>query len=543
MVHSGPEGCRQGFDAKVSPKDFYETYLPAFRDCVQEGCVEAVMGAYNSVNGEVCCGSKKLIEDILRGELGFEGHYVSDCGAITGIKEYHMAVGTMSEAAALALNSGCDLNCGGAYLHLLTAVSEGLVKEETIDRSLKRLFVTRLKLGIIGNETSRFDAISYSENDSATNKQLNLKIAEKSMTLLKNNGILPLDKRNIKKIAVIGPNADSRAALQGNYSGTASKYYTVLDGLRSYLGDDAEVLYAQGCHLFKDQVEGCAEQDDRSSEAAGIAELSDIVVLCLGLDATIEGEQGDAFNGDGSGDKPNLHLPGLQQHLLETAASFGKPLIVIPLAGSALALDWAEEHAAAVVHGSYPGALGGWALAQLIFGFSDFSGRLPVTFYSAQNHLPPFEDYAMQGRTYRFMQEKPLYPFGYGLGYTSFSCRELAADRAVLHPGEDLTLSVALQNTGRRTGSTVVQVYVRAPGGTPNAQLKKIRRATLCADEAQRLTLHLPPEAFDWFAVDGTPQRTAGLYTIYVGLSQPDERSAELLQQRPCALCLEMFLP
>ena len=303
------------------------------------------------------------------------------------------------------------------------------------------------------------------------------------------------------------------------------------------------MLYAQGCHLYKDRTSGLAQADDRISEAKAVCAAADVIVAVVGLDATIEGEEGDAGNEYGSGDKPNLRLPGLQQHLLETAASFGKPLIVITLAGSALALDWAEEHAAAVVHGSYPGALGGWALAQLIFGFSDFSGRLPVTFYSAQNHLPPFEDYAMQGRTYRFMQEKPLYPFGYGLGYTSFSCRELAADRAILHPGEDLTLSVTLQNTDRRTGSTVVQVYVRAPGGTPNAQLKKIRRATLCAGEAQQLTLHLPPEAFDWFAADGTAQRTAGLYTIYVGLSQPDERSAELLQQRPCALCLEMLLP
>lgn len=490
-----------------------------------------------------CCGNPELLENLLRGEWGFDGHVTSDFYAIKDFHEGHGVTADEKDSAALAMNSGCDLDAGRFYKHLVDAVHRGKVSQQRLDEAVTNLLATRIRLGILGEHAENFDEIPYTVVDSPEMVALNRAVSLQCPVLLKNDGILPLDPAKKQTLAVIGPNANSRAALVGNYEGTSSRYVTVLEGIQDAVGPDTRVLYAQGCHLYKDRTSGLAQADDRISEAKAVCAAADVIVAVVGLDATIEGEEGDAGNEYGSGDKPNLRLPGLQQHLLETAASFGKPLIVITLAGSALALDWAEEHAAAVVHGSYPGALGGWALAQLIFGFSDFSGRLPVTFYSAQNHLPPFEDYAMQGRTYRFMQEKPLYPFGYGLGYTSFSCRELAADRAVLHPGEDLTLSVALQNTGRRTGSTVVQVYVRAPGGTPNAQLKKIRRATLCADEAQRLTLHLPPEAFDWFAVDGTPQRTAGLYTIYVGLSQPDERSAELLQQRPCALCLEMFLP
>ena len=542
-VHSGPEAVRHSFNAEATPKDMAETYLPAFRACVQEAKVEIVMGAYNRLNGVPCCGNPELLENLLRGEWGFDGHVTSDFYAIKDFHKGHGVTADEEDSAALAMNSGCDLDAGRFYKHLVDAVHRGKVSQQRLDEAVTNLLATRIRLGILGEHAENFDEIPYTVVDSPEMADLNRAVSLQCPVLLKNDGILPLDPAKKQTLAVIGPNANSRAALVGNYEGTASRYVTVLEGIQDAVGPDVRVLYAQGCHLYKDRTSGLAQADDRISEAKAVCAAADVIVAVVGLDATIEGEEGDAGNEYGSGDKPNLHLPGLQQHLLEAAASFGKPLIVITLAGSALALDWAEEHAAAVVHGSYPGALGGWALAQLIFGVSDFSGRLPVTFYSEQNHLPPFEDYAMQGRTYRFMQEKPLYPFGYGLGYTSFSCRELAADRAVLHPGEDLTLSVTLQNTGHRTGSTVVQVYVRAPGGTPNAQLKKIRRATLCAGEAQRLTLHLPPEAFDWFAADGTAQRTAGLYTIYVGLSQPDERSAELLQQRPCALCLEMFLP
>ena len=541
-VHSGPEAIRHEFDAIATPKDMEETYLPAFEALTREADVEGFMGAYNRTNGEPCCGSPSL-QKILRGDWGFQGYFVSDCWAIKDFHEGHGVTADEEDSAALAMNSGCDLDAGRFYKHLVDAVRHGKVSQQRLDEAVTNLLATRIRLGILGEHAENFDEIPYTVVDSPEMAALNRAVSLQCPVLLKNDGILPLDPAKKQTLAVIGPNANSRAALVGNYEGTASRYVTVLEGIQDAVGPDTRVLYAQGCHLYKDRTSGLAQADDRISEAKAVCAAADVIVAVVGLDATIEGEEGDAGNEYGSGDKPNLRLPGLQQHLLETAASFGKPLIVITLAGSALALDWAEEHAAAVVHGSYPGALGGWALAQLIFGLSDFSGRLPVTFYSEQNHLPPFEDYAMQGRTYRFMQEKPLYPFGYGLGYTSFSCRELAADRAVLHPGEDLTLSVTLQNTGCRAGSTVVQVYVRAPGGTPNAQLKKIRRATLCAGEAQRLTLHLPPEAFDWFAADGTAQRTAGLYTIYVGLSQPDERSAELLQQRPCALCLEMLLP
>lgn len=539
-VHSGPEAVRHSFNAVATPKDLTETYLPAFRACVREAKVEIVMGAYNRLNGVPCCGDPELLKDVLRGEWNFDGHVTSDFYAIKDFHEGHGVTASEEDSAALAMNSGCDLDAGRFYKHLADAVRHGKVPEQRLDEAVTNLLATRIRLGILGEPEADFDAIPYTIVDSPEMAQLNRAVSLKCPVLLKNNGILPLDPAKKQTIAVIGPNANSRAALVGNYEGTASRYVTVLEGIQDTVGPDTRVLYAQGCHLYKDRTSGLAQADDRISEAKTVCAAADVIVAVIGLNATIEGEEGDAGNEYGSGDKPDLRLPGLQQHLLETAASFGKPLIVVTLAGSALALDWAQEHAAAVVHGSYPGALGGWALAQLLFGLADFEGRLPVTFYSEHNTLPAFEDYRMQGRTYRFMQEKPLYPFGYGLSYTEFVCRDLSADHAVLHPGEDITLTVTVQNTGSRFGNAAVQVYILAPGGTPNAQLKKVRRVPLAAGQEQTVSLHLPADAFDWIGTDGTARSTAGSYTIYAGISQPDARSRELLQQSPCELQIDM---
>ena len=534
-VHSGPEADRHGFDARVGEKDLQETYLPAFQACVEEAGVEIVMGAYNRLNGQPCCGDSHLLQDILRDQWHFQGHVTSDFYAIKDFHDGHGVTSSEKESAALAMNSGCDLDAGRFYKHLTAAVQEGLVAESRLDEALVNLLTTRIKLGNLDPEgTCPYDEISYSVVDSPAMREQNRRVSLRCPVLLKNDGILPLEPKKYPTIGVIGPNANSRAALVGNYEGTASRYVTVLEGIQDQVGDECRVLYAQGCHLYKDRTSGLARADDRLSEAKAVCGESDLIIAVMGLDATIEGEQGDAGNEYGSGDKPNLNLPGLQQHLLETIVSYGKPVILITLAGSALALDWADTHVNAIVHGWYPGAQGGWALAQLLFGKADFEGRLPVTFYRKDQPLPDFSDYSMQGRTYRFLQEEPLYPFGYGLGYSRFTCRDLALECGeTMECGQPLKLSVQVCNEGERQARQTIQVYVGAPGGTAHPQLKTFGKVELAPGETRRVELELPADAFAWTDEEGNTAVRPGAYRLSVGFSQPDARSIELLGQAP----------
>ena len=534
-VHSGPEADRHGFDAQVGEKDLQETYLPAFRACVEEAGVEIVMGAYNRLNGRPCCGDPHLLREILRDRWHFQGHVTSDFYAIKDFHDGHGVTACEKESAALAMNSGCDLDAGWFYKHLTAAVREGLVAESRLDEALVNLLTTRIKLGNLDPEGAcPYDNIAYSVVDSPAMLRLNRHTALRCPVLLKNDGVLPLDPKRYATIGVIGPNANSRAALVGNYEGTASRYVTVLEGLQDLLGEECRVLYAQGCHLYKDRTSGLARADDRLSEAKAVCAESDLIIAVMGLDATIEGEQGDAGNEYGSGDKPSLDLPGLQPHLLETIVAYGKPVILITLAGSALALDWADRHVNAIVHGWYPGAQGGWALAQLLLGKADFEGRLPVTFYRKDQTLPDFLDYSMQGRTYRFLREDPLYPFGYGLGYTRFACRNLATECGrTMECGRPLTLSVQVSNEGERRARQTLQVYVGAPGGTVHPQLKAFGKVELAPGESRRVELELPADAFAWTDDKGDTAVRPGTYRVSVGFSQPDARSAVLLGQSP----------
>ena len=324
-VHSGPESLRHEFDAQASMKDMWETYLPAFEALVTEADVEAVMGAYNRTNGEPCCAHKYLMEDVLRGKWKFEGHYTSDCWAIRDFHEHHMVTSTPRQSAAMALNAGCDLNCGNTYLHMMGAYQDGLVTEEKITESAVRLLTTRYLLGLF--DGSEYDKIPYSVVECKEHIDEALKMARKSCVLLKNDGVLPIDKSKVNTIGVIGPNADSRAALIGNYHGTSSEYITVLEGIREEAGDDVRILYSQGCDLYKDKVENLAWDQDRISEAVITAENSDVVILCVGLDETLEGEEGDTGNSDASGDKVDLHLPKVQEELIEKVTAVGKPTI------------------------------------------------------------------------------------------------------------------------------------------------------------------------------------------------------------------------
>lgn len=393
-------------DAVVSKQDLYETYLPAFKACVKEAKVEAVMGAYNRTNGDPCCGNKMLLQDILRKEWGFKGHVVSDCWAIKDFHNGHGVTGGPLESVAMAMNNGCDLNCGELFLYVAEAVKQGMVSEERLDEALVNLFTARMKLGVFdGKGSTPFDDIPYTAVDSREMRALNLEAAEKCITLLKNEDhLLPPDKLKIKTIGIIGPNADNRKALVGNYEGTASRYCTISEGIQDYVGNDVRVLVSEGCHLYKESICNLSKGSDRVSEVKGICAESDVVVLCLGLDSGLEGEEGDEGNQYASGDKPSLNLPG----------------------------------------------------------------RLPVTFYRSLEELPEFTDYNMKGRTYHYMKNEALYPFGYGLSYTSFTYSNPAVSADVVNE-DGITVSAVLTNDGQYEGTETVQVYVKADReGTPN---------------------------------------------------------------------------
>lgn len=534
-VHSGPEDLRHSFDAKVSEKDLYETYLPAFKALVKEANVESVMGAYNRTNGEPCCGSKTLLKDILRDSWGFDGHVVSDCWAIKDFHEYHKVTNGPVESVALAVENGCDLNCGNLFIYLLEAVKEGKLKEEQIDTAVTRLFTTRMKLGLF-EETGKvpYDSIPYEVVDSKEMKEFNLSVAKKSLVLLKNkDNLLPLDKSKIKTIGIIGPNANNRKALEGNYEGTASRYVTVLEGFQDYLGDDVRVFASEGCHLHKNRLRGRGTENDRLSEVKAVCSKSDVIIACMGLDAGLEGEQGDRGNEFASGDKPNLNLPGVQGDVLKTLYESGKPVILILLSGSALAINWEEEHIPAIIQGWYPGAQGGRAIAELVFGECVPEGKLPITFYRSTEELPEFTDYSMKDRTYRFMKNEALYPFGYGLSYTDFIFSDLSCNRKEV-TGEGIDVSVKVKNEGKLAGRETIQVYIKAKDlDSPNAQLKAFQKVALDPKEEKSITLHLPIEAFSLFDENGRQKVRNGSYTIYVGGSQPDQRSIELTGKKP----------
>jgi beta-glucosidase len=533
-VHSGPEAERHSFNAEVSQKDLWETYLPAFEAAVLEGDVAGVMGAYNRTNGEPCCGSKTLLLDILRQEWGFKGYTTSDCWAIRDFNENHKVTGSIEESAALAVKNGCDLNCGCAYASLMKACNQGLIEEKDIDLAVYHLMLIRMRLGMFDDPKHvPFASIPYEANDSEEHKKFALEVSKKSLVLLKNrDNFLPLDRKKIHSVAVIGPNADSHAALEGNYNGTASEYVTVLEGIREAVEPGTRVYFAEGCHLFKNSVSALGEKYDRFAEAISAAERADVAVVCLGLDATIEGEEGDTGNEFASGDKLNLKLPGTQEELLEEIVKTGTPVILVLMTGSAMAVTWADEHAAAIVQAWYPGAQGGRAIASLIFGDYSPSGRLPVTFYRTDEDLPDFKDYAMENRTYRFFKGEPLYPFGYGLSYTHFEYSKPVLAKDTIAAGSDLEVRTTVKNTGEMESDEIVQMYlkdVEASVRVPNWQLAGFRRVHLKPGESAEVTFTLKARQMALIDENGNCVLEPGLFRVAVGGSQPDARSAELL--------------
>lgn len=522
-VHSGPEAIRHHFDAKATPKDMEETYLPAFEALVKEADVEAVMGAYNRTNGEACCGSKFLLQDTLRGKWAFQGHIVSDCWAIRDFYEGHGLVDTPEEAAALAMKRGCDLNCGNTYIHLMSAYRQGLVTEEQITDAAVRLFTTRYLLGIMPGQSSEFDSIGYETVCCAEHQALSEEVSRRACVLLKNNGILPLNDA-IKTVGVIGPNANSRRALVGNYYGTSDRYVTVLEGIQMLMADKGRVLYAPGCALKRNRVEDLAQPVDRLAEALTVAEQSDVVVLVLGLNETLEGEQPDEGNVEGSGDKPDLLLPQPQRELLDAILALGKKAVVVSLCGSSIDLSAAQEKADAILQAWYPGPHGGKAVAEILFGQVSPSGKLPVTFYynEALDTMPVFTDYAMTERTYRYYTGTPLYPFGYGLTYGDTAVVSISANRQAA--------KVTVRNDGAAT-EDVVQLYCRDEGSAlapTNPVLCGFARVSLARGEEKTVEIPLHDKAFTVVNDRGERLPGSGNWTLYASFGQPDKRTEEL---------------
>ena len=527
-VHSGPEDIRHSFNAVVSDIDLWETYLPAFKVLVEDAKVEAVMGAYNRTN-----------LDILRDMWNFKGHVTSDCWALKDLNEGHGLTKDLEESAALAANNGCDVNCGNCFELLNLAIKDGKVSEERLDEMVVNLFTTRMKLGLLGEVNDNpYDKIDYLSVDTDENKKFNQEVALQSMTLLENrNGALPLDITKIGTLGIIGPNANSRRALVGNYEGTSSEYITVLEGIKGYIDKYAahnaaikpRVLYSEGCHLYKDRVENLGTPNDRMSEVKTICNYSDVVIVVVGLDATLEGEEGDTGNQYGSGDKRDLKLPGNQQLIVDTCIESGKPVIIVLMSGSAMQMQGAEEKCAAYLYAGYPGAQGGAAVAKIIFGEKSPEGKLPITFYHEVDELPEFTNYAMKGRTYRYMEQEALYPFGYGLSYNPI---ELSNVR-VTPEGNGLKVCGDFANLGKLEGAETLQVYVSVhKEGAPKWQLKGLKKVRLLPGELKHVELELPKEALG-LHLGKNEVTVSGDVTVYVGTHQPDSRSFALTGTRP----------
>ncbi len=661
-VHSGPEALRHSFDAEVSDRDLYETYLPAFYKTVTDAKVYSIMSAYNRFRGESATGSPFLLSKVLRDEWGFNGYVVSDCGAVADIYNGHKIVNTPEEAAAISLKSGCDINCGNIFSHLGDAVKKGYVTEADIDVALKRIFTARFKLGMFDpDEKVPYAQIPYSSLCSDYHTVMARKAAQESIVLLKNkDNILPLSKEKIKKLAVIGPNADNWEALIGNYNGIPKNPVTVLKGLQNKLVPEAEVVYslgadlAEGIHDLKvipscywqtedgrqgltgeyfsntdfegeplfvkteDKIDFYWEQgspdprmgDDNYSvrwtgylvppvsgtyqlgnwtmpggkiyldgeqifkiinthhavyqeksvdlekgkrykvvfeysnfmgdgtatllwtlphrklmdEALAKAESADAVVLVLGLSQRLEGEEMPVkLEGFDRGDRTSLDLPENQEQLLKAVAATGKPVILVLMAGSAISVNWAQEHVDAIMYAGYPGEEGGNAVADVLFGDYNPAGRLPVTYYKSVDQLPAFEDYNMEGRTYRYFKGEPLYPFGYGLSYTTFSYSDLKLPQTI-KAGEPVNVSVTVTNSGKKDGDEVVQLYLtdeKASTPRPVRQLEGFKRVYLKAGEIRTVRFTLKDRQLSMIDKKDNRVIEPGWFTISAGGKQP----------------------
>ncbi|MBN2201688.1 glycoside hydrolase family 3 C-terminal domain-containing protein [bacterium] len=519
-VHSGPEPERHRFDAAADRRDLYETYLPAFKAAVTEAGAWSVMGAYNRTNGEACCAHRQLLGGILRGEWGFKGYVVSDCGAIEDIWRGHRLARTEAEASALAVKMGCDLDCGREYRSLKEAVKTGLITEAEIDVAIKRLFEARFRLGMFDPpERVAWARIPFERNDSPERRVLALEAARRSMVLLKNaDGFLPLS-RSLKSLLVTGPNADQASVMYGNYNGTPSAAVTPLEGIRRSVSTRTTVLYAPGCDWTRADAAAAAAAVDSAKKA-------DVVVFVGGISPRLEGEEmrvdAPGFLG---GDRTDIRLPAVQTGLLQALHATGKPVILVLLTGSAIAIPWEHDHLQAVLAAWYPGQAGGTALADVLFGDTNPAGRLPVTFYRSNEQLPPFEEYRMAGRTYRYFSGEPLYPFGFGLSYTTFEYTGLEVPKTTVPAGQNAGISVSVRNTGKVAGDEVVQLYLKdieASTPRPARSLKGFHRVHLNPGESKTVSFTITPEDLSMIDASGAWTVEPGVFEAAVGPSSAD---------------------
>ena len=558
-VHSGPEPLRHSFDPSPPQRDFYETYLPAFEAAVREGHVGSVMGAYTALYGVPDCASHFLLTDLLRKKWGFDGFVISDGGAIWDVWSQHKFAPTPEATAAATVRAGCDMCSGnvqpdaavmrrstdwtadtrgwlhgGEDYHVLTnSVTQGLISEQEINTAVSRELTARFRLGLFDpSEKVPWSKIGIDQNDTPGHRALALKVAEESIVVLKNDGLLPLNRAKLKRIAVIGPNAGSAKMLLGNYSGTPSHSTAILEGIKQIAGAQIEVSYDEGCPL--------ALRNDRSNElppeeleqVAATAKSADVIIFVGGIDATLEKEEANArqnpFDGFSRGDRIRIELPKPQEDLLKELSTTGRPIVFVDCSGSAIAMPWEAEHLPAVVQAWYPGEEGGKAVAEVLFGDVNPAGRLPVTFYNSTEDLPNFENYSMSNRTYRYFNGKPLFAFGHGLSYTKFSYDKLSLENSDVAQQGRVKISFELKNSGSSDGDEVAQIYFRHVNSAvpqPKLALCGFTRVHLAKGESRSVTLDVPAERFRYW--DTTQKQYVvepGKYELLIGGASDDIR-------------------
>lgn len=532
-VHSGPEGDRHHFNVSPPLKDFRETYLPAFKKLVTEAKVEIVMCAYQRLYDEPCCGSPLLLQDILRDEWGFKGHVTSDCWAIADFHMYHKVTENPAESAALAYKSGVDVNCGNTSPYLKEAVEQGLITEEVIDQRLATLMTTRFRLGMFDPpEMVPYNRIGPEVVDSPEHRTLARRAAEKGIVLLKNNGVLPL-KKDLSHIFVLGPNAANTDVLLANYFGVNPDLRTILEGITAKVDPGTKLEYAHAFLLDRENI-------NKTDWASGSARIADATIVVMGLSGLLEGEEGESLASPTMSDRFDIRLPQNQVDYLRKVRDQGdKPLIVVLTGGSPVAIPEVEELADALIYAWYPGQEGGNAVANLIFGDVVPSGRLPITFPKSVDQLPPYEEYSMVGRTYRYMDDEPLFPFGFGLSYTTFAYSEPAADKTSISRGESVTVSVKVTNTGQRAAEEVVQCYLtdlEASVRTPRYDLRGFKRVHLWPGETKTVSFTIEPEMMQLVNEQGEHVLEPGGFRLTLGGSSPSPRVADLGGAEPAVI-------
>jgi len=524
-VHSGPERLRHEFNAKASMHDLYDTYLPAFKALV-DNKVEAVMCAYNRTNDEPCCANTYLLQEVLRKKWNFKGHILSDCWALVDFYAGHKVVKDATEAAALAVKKGVDLNCGSVYGDgLLDAVKKGMVSEKELDTALVYLFNTRFRLGMFDPATGNpYTKIGENEINSTAHRTLARTVAQKSIVMLKNNGVLPL-RNDLRKYFITGPNAVSVDALLGNYNGLNSNLVTVVEGIAAQVKNGSQLQYRPGTLLARENVNPI----DWTTEEA---KNSDVAIAVLGIHGFIEGEEGESIESPNFGDRLDYNLPKNQVDFLrKMRKDNNKPIITIITGGSPMNLAEVQELSDAVLLVWYPGEEGGNAVADVIFGKVNPSGRLPITFPRSLDQLPAYEDYSMKGRTYRYMNAEPLYPFGFGLSYTSFQYTKPVLSNAAVTGSQSSTVSVTVTNSGKKAGEEVVQLYLThtdGPADKPLYALKGFKRVQLNPGASTEVKFTLTPDMLKLVNDAGESVIVPGKIKISIGGSLPGKRSEEL---------------